>query len=181
MRIITGSQRGKKLETLEGREVRPTTDRVKEALFNVLQFRIEGRRILDLFAGSGQLALEALSRGARSAVLVENNREASQIIERNIAATSMQKEAEIFRGDFASFLETTTKEFDVAFIDPPYYEGLMENALVGTSKVMSRGGIIIAEHTEEEMPQQVGEFKLRKTYKYGKTSLTSYEHESFFD
>lgn len=179
MRIITGSMRGKKLRALDGRDVRPTADRVKEALFNILQFRVEGRSFLDLFAGSGQIGLEALSRGAASAVFVDSNRRSLSIIEENVDATKMRDRAKIMPTDFASYLSHTADSFDVAFLDPPFGEKLLEKALSLTADVMNLGGIIICEHpADEDVPEDAGEFVKRKSYKYGKIMLTSYEHKS---
>lgn len=178
MRIITGNMRGKKLHTLEGSDVRPTTDRVKESLFNILQFRIEGRRFLDLFAGSGQIALEALSRGALSAVMVDSSRASVSVIEKNIAETKTADSAKLMPTDFAAYLSHTQDEFDVAFIDPPYEAGLLEKALELTSTRMSAGGIMVCEHPlNQEPPETAGDFVKRKSYKYGKIMLTSYEHK----
>ena len=115
MRIITGSARGRRLLTLEGEHVRPTTERVKEALFSILQFQIEGRRVLDLFAGSGQLGLEALSRGAREAVFVDAGKEPISIIEKNIASTGLGERAKVLHMDYAAFLLRRNEPFDIAF------------------------------------------------------------------
>ncbi len=180
MRIITGSMRGKKLATLSGDDVRPTSDRVKEALFNILQFRVEGRSFLDLFAGSGQIGLEALSRGAKSAVFVDSNRRSISVIEANVTATKAQNSAKIMPTDFASYLRHTADRFDTAFIDPPYDAGLLDKALTLTAPVMNEGGIIVCEHPmNQEVPESAGDFVKRKSYKYGKIMLTSYEHKSF--
>lgn len=169
MRIITGSARGMKLATLEGEDVRPTTEKVKEAIFSSINFDIEGRRILDLFAGSGQLGLEALSRGAVKAVFTDQNPEAIEIIKSNVKKTGFEKQSVICRTDYEQFLIHSKEEFDIAFIDPPYAAGYTENALMLVEKLMSNYGIIVCEHSSDTvLPEVVGRFSVHKRYKYGK-------------
>lgn len=176
MRIISGTMRGKKLITLEGDAVRPTSDRVKEALFDILQFRIEGRRFLDLFAGSGQVGLEALSRGAAQAVLVDSSRESLKVIEKNLAATGFGSQAKVVPADFAGFLRGAAGPFDIAFLDPPYHAGLLDQALLLTAPHMNPGGIILCEHPRgQAMPEEAGGFRKYREYRYGKVMLTSYQ------
>lgn len=175
MRIITGSKRGKKLIALEGTQVRPTTDRVKEAVFDILQFSIEGRRFLDLFAGSGQMGLEALSRGAAQAVFVDVFQGSIRVVEKNVAATGFADRARIVQADFAAYLRGEREKFDIAFLDPPYRTGLLQRALPLTAERMNPGGVIFCEHPRDEgLPEQVGEFAKHRTYRYGKIMLTSY-------
>lgn len=123
MRIITGSRRGRKLKTLPGDAVRPTPDRVKEALFNILQFDLEGRVFLDLFAGSGQIGLEALSRGAKRAVFVDSAKASCGVVLENIHTTGFENEAQVMNAEYASYLLRCTETFDIAFLDPPYRAG----------------------------------------------------------
>ncbi len=176
MRIITGTKRGKKLFSLEGESVRPTTDRVKEALFDILQFSLEGRRFLDLFAGSGQIGLEAVSRGAEKAFFVDHSKAALRVVEKNIAAVGFSQQCSVFFGDFETFLSTTSEIFDIAFLDPPYRTGLLERALSLTAERMSLGGVVVCEHpSDEQLPLQVGEFQRKKTYRYGKIMLSVYD------
>lgn len=178
MRIITGSARGKKLLTLEGEQVRPTPDRVKEALFNIIQFDLPERRVLDLFAGSGQLGLESLSRGAREAVFVDSSRDSIQIIEKNITATGFGDKSKVVFQDFASYLSRETGSFDIALLDPPYRKGLLERALPLVAAVMNSGGTIICEHpTDEAVPDVTGDFLKGRSYRYGKILLTVYRHK----
>lgn len=175
MRVITGSARGKKLITLEGDDVRPTTDMVKEALFSIIQFEIEGRRVLDLFGGSGQLAIEALSRGAKNAVIVDMSKKSIDIIKQNLEHTGFTKDAVVIQSDALSFLSRRTEKYDIAFLDPPYSIGILEKALEKVPELMSDSGIIICEAPfKDELPQQVGEFILQKKYRYGKTGLFLY-------
>lgn len=179
MRIITGTRRGKRLKTLDGSAVRPTPDHVKEALFNILQFNVEGRVFLDLFAGSGQIGLEALSRGAQRAVFVDSARAAASVVEENIRLTGFEDSAKLCRMDFAAFLAQTPERFDVAFLDPPYRTGLLQQALELVPAVMNRGGVILAEHpSDEAVPDAAGAFIRVKDYRYGKIMLTAYRHQS---
>ncbi len=178
MRIITGSARGKKLQSLEGERVRPTPDRVKEALFNIIQFDLEGRRVLDLFAGSGQLGLEAISRGAREAVFVDSSRDSVSVVEKNIAATGFGEQAKVVNADFASFLSRNPQPFDIALLDPPYRTGLLQQALPQVATVMNLGGTILCEHpSDEELPLSAGDFVKVRSYRYGKILLTVYRHK----
>lgn len=175
MRIITGSKRGKKLVTLEGEQVRPTTDRVKESLFNILQFQLEGRKFLDLFAGSGQIGLEALSRGAALAVFVDSSKDSIRVVEKNVASTGLGDQAKVVLADFASYLRGSRERFDIAFLDPPYRQGLLEKALPLVAERMNPGGVILCEHPKDEtLPETAGAFRLQKSYRYGKILLTAY-------
>jgi 16S rRNA (guanine(966)-N(2))-methyltransferase RsmD len=157
MRVITGDLKGKRLVTPFGRDVRPTPDRVKEGLFSALQFDIEGRRVLDLFAGSGQLGIEALSRGAERCVFCDLSQRSLDIVKRNVQKTGFMSQSVICRSDYASFLKGTKETFDIAFIDPPYMEGMTVNAITLCSKVMSDYGTIIVEHPlEVVLPEELG-------------------------
>ena len=179
MRIITGSARGAKLSTLEGEDVRPTTDRVKQALFNIVQFQIEGRNVLDLFAGSGQLGLEAVSRGAKCAVLVDTAQDAIDVISANVHHTNLTSKVKVVHMDYASYLMKQDMFFDLAFLDPPYHKEILEKALPLTAEVMNEGGIIVCEHAADEpVPEEAGDFVKRRTYQYGKIMLTVYEHRN---
>ena len=160
MRIITGSARGRRLETLSGEETRPTSEKVKEALFSAIQFDIEGRRVLDLFAGSGQLGIEALSRGASGCVFVDRNPAAVEVIRRNL---------KVRPGD----------SFDVAFLDPPYGANLLRDTLERVTPHMNRGGLIVCESDAgQEMPERVGDFALARTYRYGRVHIWLYRWET---
>ncbi len=182
MRVITGSARGKRLTTLEGDAVRPTPDRVKEALFSIVQFQIEGRRVLDLFAGSGQLGIEALSRGAKQAVFVDSGKRSIEVVLKNLETTELMENAKVNNMDFASFLLQNRELFDLALLDPPYRTGLLQRALPMVSAVMNTGGTIICEHpTDEELPEQAGDFVKANTYRYGKIMLTLYKHKDVTD
>lgn len=178
MRVITGTARGTRLHTLEGDSVRPTSEKVKEAVFSMLHFDIEGRRILDLFAGCGQLGIEALSRGAESAVFVDNSNHSIKIINDNLTAAKLGGNAEVLKKDYKMFLSTTDKTFDIAFLDPPYHAGFYVDALNLLSKRMSSYGIIVCEHPNDvSVPQFAGDFEATKTHRYGKILVTVYRHK----
>ena len=180
MRIITGRARGIKLDTLEGEMTRPTTERAKEAIFSRLQFEIEGRRVLDLFAGSGQMGLEAVSRGATHAVLVDQSKDAVKIIRKNAERTRLDGDCTIVCSDFADYLRTRRGKdpFDLVFIDPPYpmsacraaVEAILENRL------LKPHGILVLESGE---PDPLGRdtplsdrFEVLKAARYGKAYVT---------
>lgn len=178
MRVITGTARGKRLITLEGESVRPTPERVKEALFSIIQFEIEGRRILDLFAGSGQLGIEALSRGAKEAVFVDAGKEPAAIVQKNLESTGLAEHAQVRNTDFASFLLRSREPFDLAFLDPPYRTGLLQRALPLVAQAMNPGGTIVCENPgDEEIPESAGDFVRTRSYRYGKIILTLYRHK----
>lgn len=177
MRVITGTARGVRLFTPEGEQTRPTTDRVKEALFSIIQFEIEGRSVLDLFAGTGQLGIEALSRGARNAVFVDHRTDAAKLIRENLYRTKLQDRAFVFSGDYETFLQTAKQRFDLLFLDPPYAGTLLENALkqISTIDIVKDGGIIICERpVEKELFVELPGFERSKDYRYGKTVLALY-------
>jgi 16S rRNA (guanine966-N2)-methyltransferase len=179
MRVITGSARGVHLKTPAGLDTRPTTDRVKENLFNIIQFETPGARVLDLFAGSGQLGIEALSRGANAAVFIEHGKEAFDIVKQNLKATKLQDKAQVIQTDAFSYLDTCRGKFDLIFLDPPYSGKILEKALVFISEIdiLSDGGIIICERSIEknELPE-LANFTRSKDYKYGKTLITLYHN-----
>ena len=140
MRVITGTARGRVLRTLEGEDVRPTTDRVKEAVFSIIQFEIEGRRVLDLFAGSGQLGIEALSRGAASATFVDMSKDSLSTVKYNLEHTKLGDNAKVVQTDALSFLKLTKDKFDIVFLDPPYASSLVVDSMKLLSDVVAAGG-----------------------------------------
>lgn len=180
MRVITGSARGRRLKELEGMETRPTTDRVKESMFNILQFDIEGSRVLDLFAGTGQLGIEALSRGASSAVFVEQRRDAAALVRENLKLTGLSDRARVVGGEALSYLASAGEQFDIIFLDPPYAAGLWKPVLEAVSRfdILSDHGIIICESPQDEaLPENVGSCCVHRTYRYGRIKLTTYHRE----
>jgi len=178
MRVITGSARGRKLITLEGEEItRPTSQSTKEALFSSIQFELEGKRVLDLFAGCGQLGIEALSRGAVFCTFVENNRQAYKIVEQNIRTCNMEEMSSLVFSDAVSFLNRKGT-YDIAFLDPPYNKGLIDECLNLLSEHMSDEGVIICESAKKEsLPEKAGDFSISRERSYGKTKLTYYRKD----
>ena len=182
MRVITGIASGRRLRTLEGVATRPTGDKVKEGVFSAIQFDIEGRRVLDLFAGSGQLGIEALSRGASSAVFCDNNPAAVKIIKENLETTGFTNKSMVAGYGFEELLRNAPGRFDIAFLDPPYGAGILQKAAEMTSEVMNSYGIIVCEHDERtQMPEQIGKFILKKRYRYGKTAVSLYRGSVEFE
>ena len=149
MRIITGSARGTKLDTIDGEATRPTTDKVKEAVFSMIQFDIEGRAVLDLFAGSGQLALEALSRGASRATMIDQSRDAVAIITANAKKTHLYEKCRISASDYTSFIRGAAgrDKYDIVFLDPPYNSGLLSASLkaISSADILNIGAYIVCE------------------------------------
>lgn len=178
MRVITGSARGRRLKTPENYDIRPTTDNVKESVFNIIQFDIEGRKVLDLFAGTGQLGIECLSRGSESVVFVDQSREAVKIVRENLKSCGMQ--APVLQQDAVSFLQSCGK-FDLVFVDPPYDSGLYETVLetINLVDILSEGGIIICEaRREKALPEMAAPYYKRREYNYGKVKICIYTKEN---
>ena len=177
MRVITGIAKGRKLITLEGEDIRPTSAKVKGAIFNSIQFDIEGRSVLDLFAGAGQLGIEALSRGARKAVFVDLSRESVKVVNDNLNHCKLKDNATVFNGDGLSYLKTTREKFDIVFIDPPYKKQLAQKALSLVLNVLNDGGIIVCEtDIKEELPEEIENYSIVKQDTYSKTKLTIYRY-----
>lgn len=178
MRVIAGIAGGRKIASLPGLDVRPTAEKVKEAIFSSIQFDLEGRRFLDLFAGCGQMGIEALSRGAKSATFVDNSAVHLKTVKENLAATGLENDAKVVCADFASFLATCSDTFDIAFLDPPYYKGLIADALLKTCQVMSAHGKVLCEHPKEiTLPDTVNDFYCYKEYNYGKIVISAYRRK----
>ena len=175
--IIAGTLRGKRLQTLEGLHTRPTTSRVKESMFNIVQFDLPDARVLDLFAGSGQLGLEALSRGAASCVFVEGDRGAQKVVSANLRACGLPGDkARLVAGDAFAFLKNNQgARFDVIFLDPPYGGDLLQNALndISVFDILAEDGIIICEHAAADRVNfDLPGLSLIKQYKYGQILIT---------
>jgi len=180
MRVITGKARGVTLKTPNGMQTRPTTNRVKEALFSIIQFDIPGARVLDLFGGTGQLGIEALSRGATKAVFVDAGEEACKLIRHNLRLTKLEQEASVIRADYLDYLKHSKEKFDIIFLDPPYAEVFLENALklVTEIDILQTNGIIITERPlGKELPWEFEGYTRSKDYKYGNTLLALYRKE----
>lgn len=175
MRVISGTARGRRLKELQGTDTRPTTDKVKESLFNIIQFEIEGRRVLDLFGGTGQLGIEALSRGAQGCVFVDQRREAAALIRENLKITGLSERAQVVQGEALNFLQSCREKFDVVFLDPPYRTDLLDLALKAILEfdILRNHGIIVCESAlERELPAVEPPYERGKEYRYGKIKLT---------
>jgi 16S rRNA (guanine966-N2)-methyltransferase len=177
MRVISGEARGRRLKTLEGLDVRPTTDKVKEGLFNIIQFDLPGAKFLDLFSGCGQIGIEALSRGADYAVLNDQSRASQQIIKENLISVGLYQKSRVVSMEAKAYLAATKERFHIAFLDPPYHKGILPDILPLVAEKMAPGGIIICEHElDETLPEQFGDFCLIKRYRYGKICLSKYRN-----
>jgi len=180
MRVITGTARGVVLKTPEGMQTRPTTDRVKEALFSIIQFEIPGARVLDLFGGTGQLGIEALSRGAREAVFVDAREDACRLIRENLRRTRLENRGRVVRSDYLDYLKRCRESFDIILLDPPYAEVFLENALkcITEIDILQSGGIIVAERpVGKELAFEFEGYTRSKDYKYGKILITLYRKD----
>ncbi len=180
MRVITGKARGIQLKTPDGMLTRPTADRVKEALFSIIQFELPGARVLDLFGGTGQLGIEALSRGAKRCTFVDAREDACKLIRENLKRTKLDADAAVVRSDYLDYLKRCREKYDIILLDPPYAEVFLENALkqIAEIDILQSGGIIVAERPlEKELPWEFEGFTRSRDYKYGKTLLAIYRKE----
>ena len=180
MRVISGSARGIVLKTPDGMLTRPTADRVQEALFSIIQFDIPGAKILDLFGGTGQLGIEALSRGAKSADFVDAQKSACALIRENLKRTHLEYSAKVICTDYADFLKKSTETYDIILLDPPYAENFLENALKTITEIdiLQSGGIIVAERpVEKRLDMEFRGYTRSKDYKYSSTILAIYRKD----
>ena len=179
MRVITGKVRGRKLVSPEGYDVRPTAEVTKESVFSILNFELEDKVFLDLFSGSGQMGIEALSRGAKKAVFVDNSRMAQRVIMENLNITKLMPQAKVVFMDFKAFLSVNKETFDIAFLDPPYSQNIPAEALPLLAKQMSENGVIVCETDKrEDLPERAGDFSIYRVYKYGRAKVTVYRRNS---
>lgn len=180
MRVITGKARGVQLKTPQGMLTRPTTDRVKEALFSIINFDIPGAAVLDLFGGTGQLGIEALSRGAVSAVFVDAREDSCKLIKENLKRTKLDSCAKVLRSDYMDYLNRCRDKFQIIFLDPPYAEVFLENALKRITEIdiLESNGIIVTERpVGKELPWEQDGYTRSRDYKYGNTILTIYRKD----
>ena len=180
MRVITGTAKGITLATPTGMLTRPTSDRVKEALFSIIQFDLPGSCVLDLFGGTGQLGIEALSRGAKSAVFVDAREDACKLIRENLKRTKFEQQGSVIRSDYLDYLKRCKQNFDIIVLDPPYAEVFLENALkmITEIDILQSGGIIITERPlGKDLPWDFEGFSRSRDYKYGKTLITVYRKD----
>ena len=175
LRVITGTARGTRLAAPEGVDTRPTTDKVKEAIFSAIQFELEGVRFLDLFAGSGQMGIEALSRGAKSCVFVDSSRAAVRVIAENLQKTGLSAQASLLCTDAGQYLTRQTEKFDFIFLDPPYHQGIPQRLFGLLEPMLAKGGVVILETASDETPPEAPEFlHLYRQYRYGHILITIY-------
>lgn len=176
MRIISGTARGTKLYTLEGKNTRPTLDRVKESFFNIIQNKIQDSIFLDLFSGSGAIGLEAASRGAQKSILCDNSKDAINIIKKNIEKTHLENKVKIYNKDFKDLLINEIEKIDIVYIDPPYKTDYIFESLkiLTTKNILKEDGLIILETDEKDrILKQIENFKLEviDQRKYGRAHL----------
>lgn len=180
MRVITGTARGRRLGELKGQETRPTTGKVKEGIFSALQFDIEDRRVLDLFAGTGQMGIEALSRGAKSCVFVDRRKDAAQLVRDNLAVCGFADRAQVVCGDAMAYLGSLRTQFDLVFLDPPYADDTLERAIAHISRfdILAPHGIMAAEcPVEKTLPALSAPYRIHREYRYGKIKVTVYRRD----
>lgn len=180
MRVIAGTARGITLKTPEGMQTRPTADRVKEALFSIIHFDLPGAKVLDLFGGTGQLGIEAMSRGASAATFVDQAEPACRLIRENLRRTKFENAGKVVRGDYMEYLSRCREEYDIIFLDPPYAEVFLENALKRITEIdiLRSGGIIVTERPlGKDLPWDFPGFTRSKDYKYGTVLLTLYRKD----
>ena len=180
MRVITGTARGMTLKAPKGMDTRPTMDQVKEGVFSAIQFEVEGRRALDLFAGSGQLGIEALSRGAREAVFVDARRDACQVVRENLSKTRLAERAQVVQTDYLSYLQRCRERFGLIFLDPPYAGKHLENALgaIYEFDILLSGGIIVTERPKgKSLDAEYAGYTRSRDYGFGMSAVTLFRKE----
>ncbi|MCL2531313.1 MAG: 16S rRNA (guanine(966)-N(2))-methyltransferase RsmD [Oscillospiraceae bacterium] len=177
MKVITGTARGMRLQTLPGEDtVRPTSQRVKEAMFSAIQFEIEGRQVLDAFAGCGQLGIEALSRGAAHCLFLEQDSRAQKIVQENLAHTRFDDQAKLMPVDAVQYIRRTNEQFGVIFLDPPFGSGMLQEVLPLAAERLTAGGLIICEApVDEALPELMGDVALRRSYRHGRTKVCVFQ------
>jgi len=179
MRVISGTARGRKLETPKNMDTRPTSDMVKEAIFNIIQVKLPEARVLDLFSGTGQLGIEALSRGAELCVFVDQSREMLGLTARNINHTGLEAQSKTVCSGAIEYLERAEK-FDIIILDPPYDTDLIDKALAKIIEfdILREHGIIICEsRAEHKMPELTAPYGKSREYRYGQKKITLYKKE----
>lgn len=178
MRIISGSRRGHKLHEFTGQDVRPTTDRVKESIFNLVQGYVPSSRVLDMYAGSGALSFEALSRGAAYAVLLDNDPKSIEIIRKNVSELGFYEMCQIRNISCFDYAKSTNDSFDVIFLDPPYNKGLIEPTLmaIAENNLLNPDGIIVLESDNTDFKSEFSGLEMIKQRRYGRTFITIYKN-----
>lgn len=179
MRVITGKARGARLITAEGTDVRPTAGKIKEAMFSAIQFELEAAHVLDLYAGSGQLGIEALSRGASDCVFVDNSKKSLAVVAANLEKTKLMRHANLINSDCLQFLSRKGKKYDIIFADPPY--GAPDTGMLVSlaREALNPNGMLIIETAQTALlPETDGDLTLKKSYRHGITTLWLYRKES---
>lgn len=175
MRVIAGNAKGRKLKTLDGLEVRPTTDKVKEAIFSSIQFELPGAIVLDLFSGSGQMGIEAISCGAKQVAFVDCSSRSLDVTRENLTQLDLLQQAQLYLSDASAFLQTTAQQFDIAILDPPYRKGILSSVLPILETKLRDGGIVICEHEVGlKIPETVESLVFQKQRKYSAVLVTTY-------
>lgn len=185
MRVISGKYKGRKLNTPSDYDIRPTSDKVKEALFSIIANDLYGSKVLDLFAGTGSLGIEALSRGAEYCVFADNSKKSLSLVRENLEHCKVEERTKIIPGEYRKVLKNLADQvadgleehFDIILLDPPYNKGLIQEAflLIREGNILSENGIIVAEHRKEEiLPEQIQGFKRTKERRYGVVKLSIY-------
>jgi 16S rRNA (guanine(966)-N(2))-methyltransferase RsmD len=180
MRVISGKARGVQLKTPDGMQTRPTADRVKEAMFSIIHFDLPNAKVLDLFGGTGQLGIEAISRGAACATFVDDGDAACRLIRENLKKTHFESVGNVVRSDYSSFLRNCREKYDIIILDPPYAEIFLENALKIITEIdilQSRGIIITERPLGKELLCEFSGYARSKDYKYGKTLIALYRKD----
>lgn len=175
MRVISGTARGRRLKELQGMDTRPTTDKVKESMFNIIQFDLEGRKVLDLFAGTGQLGIEALSRGAAHCTFIDTRRDAVAVIKENLKSTNFSQQSSVMQSDSLAFLSSCREKFDIIFLDPPYQTDFLDRCMetVVMFDILNEHGIMVCESAADRvLPTLPEEYQMSREYRYGKIKLT---------
>ena len=178
MRVISGTARNKPLLSVDGMDTRPTIDRVKEGVYSSIQFIVPGAKVLDLFSGTGQMGIEALSRGATFGVFVDAAPKAVDVTTKNLKSCGLFDKARVANMSAQDFLRTTRDSFDIVFLDPPYNMGILDEILPKVCEILSENGIIIAESELGWKPAEIEGLKLKKQYKYGKVLVSKFQKES---
>lgn len=179
MRIISGSRRGRRLFEFKGQDIRPTTDRVKEAIFSMIAGYIPDAQVLDMFAGSGALSFEMISRGADRAVLLDKDKRSIEVIKRNIEALGFESACEVVNTSCFDWLRRSTQKFDVIFLDPPYNKGFIEESLdaIVNADALTAEGIIVLESDNTDFRSGFPGLVMWKQKRYGRTYITVYQKE----
>jgi len=185
MRVIAGDLKGRRLMAVPGNSTRPTTDKVKESVFNIIGPYFDGGAVLDLFAGTGALGVEALSRGMQRAVFVDQDPKALRVVRQNVEACRLQDRVEIYRNDARraiAVLAKQKKRFELVFMDPPYHLDLLPGlaASLIQQDLLAKGAVIVAEHSvERKLPDQIESFFCWKAVAYGEISVSIYREGMF--